>query len=775
MILGLVRSVFTDLSPGNAAGLDTGPTEWAVGSLRRSVRRAGLTAVGGWQLIMLFATFSSLGLGAWPLGLAQISLGLLSLSALARVVPDAFVSSAAMAVALWSMLASRDVDSTLVFATCWQINFASCVAALLIMRPYVVAMIIGETIAMAVAMMVALPEWPVQFALSTIVTQTSIVITVRMGLPFLHELARRADENAAAAQDATRRAELARHLSALIAEQTRVLHDTAINTLGAIASGTAGTGREQQVSDQCARDVALLTALRSEQPSQAEPELREIFDQPGLPIRRGGLDDEAVARVAGLLPVTVIGGVVGCVREAVTNATKHSGADAVEIDLAATDRLLTVVVRDHGVGFVGAVLDAGGVQASIRNRARDRGFRAEVSSTLGVGTTVALFIPLDLKDVPVRTHTEVGLESSVGSLYRRAGLLWGLGVTAVSVVLTLAGGANHFGALYPMIAVMLLAWVISWYDRGSRFRNLLAGLLIASTCATFLLSAAATNFGEDGAVHWQALAPTGPFVLLLSLRPSRSVLSLGVAAWTAVVTAIVLLTPMSQSATASQIVGIAGCVGLGFAAVWAAFQMVVARLLERASQLQQEIFGAQLSVELDAASQASYRRWLDAGLDSAIELLAQVADGSRSPWTTDTRDSCGAEEGYLRQLVLISPELVHLGRELMPTLGLARSRGVNYSLRVGSTDAPDEDVARRIGTAIRRNLAMRSAGQKLTATVFPVDGGLRLTLIGQALIPPPPVAEDEVRFEHLGTVDVLEMTSDTTSDQSIFSYAGGRK
>jgi len=744
----------------------TDPAGWAMGALLRSMRRVLLVTAAGWQLAMILAAFASLGVDAWPLALSLAALCALSLIALRFPVPVWAITTGMYALGLWSYLASSDLASTLVFTASWQINFASCIAGLLIGGRAAVPLVVGQGAAIAATLLVALPQWGVQTPLAVALTQTSIVAAVRLALPSLLRLAAQTDRAAAEAEEATRRAELGRRVSARTAEESRVLHDTAINTLGAIANGGAGVEDEAGVRRQCVRDVALLRALRSERPLPAPAGLHEIFGQPGLPVERRGLSDEAVERVSRRLAPEVVAAIVGGVREAVTNAAKHSGADRVEItvELDADPDRLRILVRDEGRGFEGDARTDRGIGGSILGRAAEQGIEATVIGRLGAGTEVQLVVPLPSGDAVAssdepsggRADADDALRASITALQRRAGDLWGIAVAVVGIVLTLAGGTNEHLALYPMIGLMLLAWALCRIEALRRARRLLSALLALLTLAVFLLSAVATGFGTIGPIHWQALAPTGPLVLLVSLDAGRRILALVSVALAALVTVIAALV-LPVSAAAAQIVVGAGAVAFGFAVVWTMFRAYVTRLGVQTALARSRVFAAELSAELDAAAQASYRSWLDSGLDSAVELMNDIARGARPPHDPETRRACGEEERYLRQLLQISPELVHLRGRLMPTLRYARSRGIAYLLRLGGADAPDEESAHHIASTVLRNLTETDAGQTLSASLFPVQEGLQLTLTGGRLTPPTD-SVSRMRYERLGPIELLELT-----------------
>jgi signal transduction histidine kinase/phage shock protein PspC (stress-responsive transcriptional regulator) len=83
-------------------------------------------------------------------------------------------------------------------------------------------------------------------------------------------------------------------------------------------------------------------------------------------------------------------------REAILNATRHSGAAAVSVYLEVEPDNATIFVRDRGRGFdpASGPADRGGISHSIVGRMTRAGGRAEVRSIANEGTEVELVLPL---------------------------------------------------------------------------------------------------------------------------------------------------------------------------------------------------------------------------------------------------------------------------------------------------------------------------------------------------------------------------------------------
>lgn len=733
-----VRSTAIDLLSRVFTTAKVASPGWASESLLTSIRSVVLLSTVVWQAVMLITTAEAVGWSGSSLIIALALIAVLVFPTLHKSLPDTVIPLLMAATGIWSYTLAPNLDAPLTLAACWQINFATCIAGLLVRDRRIIAVVVGYAAVAMFVVLVVRPEWNAQFAILILVTQTAIIIAIRLGFPSLLRMGAEADSSAAAAEEAVRRAVLARETTARVAEESRVLHDTAINTLGAIANGGAGIQDAERVRKQCARDIRSLAALRTDRPAAEPTSLTDVFHQPGVPTQRSGLTDEEIESLDARLSRSVIVALVGCVREAVTNATKHSGADRVSVSLTLDGDNLLLTVSDRGMGFdVQKARDRHrGLASSVIARAAEAGITADIRSAVGEGTRISLIAPLDAQAGASDVILDTDIVGFLEPARLHAAQLWALGVTGIGLLLTVLGGSHAYGALSAMLAVMAASWLAFRSTWLRAHRRLLAALLGTSAIIVFVLSAAATDFGRSGVAHWQVLAPTGAMVMALAVLPTLRVILGGLTVATAVVVGLAVVVAGSNI-TAAQNVIVAGCIVLGLTALWARFQTLIERVGARSLRSRQETFNANLTSDLTATAQAHYLRWMNAGLDDAIALLQEIADGTRNPADNDTRRRCADEERYLRQLVQISPDLIHLGREMMPTLQFAREHNINFSLRLGSTDTSDEAGARLLSRMVLHNLATTPPGSCVLASVFPTQDGLQLTLVGSGLSVPP--------------------------------------
>jgi signal transduction histidine kinase len=214
---------------------------------------------------------------------------------------------------------------------------------------------------------------------------TAVVVVVAVALvfaPFLWRLGSNLAEERTERIRSQERAELAAHL-----------HDSVLQTL-VLMQKRAGDPRE----------VAAL-ARRQERDLRdwlAGGETRSSDESFAAALRAAAEEVEDTHRVT--IEVVMVGdcdlderalAVVGAAREALFNAAKHAGeAGPISVYAEVTDSSIEAYVRDRGHGFELAAVprDRRGVRESIVGRMERAGGRAEVRSSAGGSTEVAISI-----------------------------------------------------------------------------------------------------------------------------------------------------------------------------------------------------------------------------------------------------------------------------------------------------------------------------------------------------------------------------------------------
>jgi signal transduction histidine kinase len=192
-------------------------------------------------------------------------------------------------------------------------------------------------------------------------------------------------------------------------EYERLLHDTVLNTLTALAR--AGRDDVAGAVRRCRQDVALLEdALDDpdELPAGGERPSGDLLSDVqavAADMRTRGLDVhvEIDAGTGSAVPARVITAVSNATREALSNVAAHAGTGEawVRVRLTAPEEETEVPcrvqlsVRDRGAGFDPARVDRArlGLRRSIAERIADCGGQASIWSRPGHGTVVSLSWP----------------------------------------------------------------------------------------------------------------------------------------------------------------------------------------------------------------------------------------------------------------------------------------------------------------------------------------------------------------------------------------------
>jgi signal transduction histidine kinase len=119
-----------------------------------------------------------------------------------------------------------------------------------------------------------------------------------------------------------------------------------------------------------------------------EPAVRSLARRSPVPV-------DLTVRVAGRLPGQVELGAYYIVSEALANVAKHANAETVMVSVEAGLDVLSLSVRDDGVGS--ADPDGSGL-TGLRERAEALGGSLKLTSPPGRGTSVEVKLPVDVRE-----------------------------------------------------------------------------------------------------------------------------------------------------------------------------------------------------------------------------------------------------------------------------------------------------------------------------------------------------------------------------------------
>lgn len=715
-------------------------------ALRHSVLR-GLAA---WQLFPAFAAFASSGT-TQPLLVvsAHLALAVLLLFCSLRRLSPLPCLLATYALVAVDYAAADDAGGALAFAAVWTASL-TCATPILLARDRIA--VVWSLCAIAVltsAQIVLRPEWPVAARLIVIVNALILLLGVRAMARTMRVAAGRTDAQADLAQRAAHREHAVVSTGRALAEDARIIHDTALNTLGAIAGDAGGRVGLRMVRDRCARDAAVLRELGRGGDGSLELGPAALGRQVGIAVEFPGSSLDEFERLEALLPERVSVAIRRAIAELIMNAAAHSGADRVTIDAAVRDGCVVITVSDAGSGFDGRPISGRGIAESVIERCRSAGVAVDLRTAPGQGTRVTLsYRPGGEDALDHESRPDAGTGSSRSGGGTGAGLdaaaigrtgYWPAAATilladlALSAVRTPSAAVLSLANTGALGVLLLLAW--SRCRGGRKLPPWLTVLIVGSVPIVFCVSFLTTVTHGARMIELQAILLVAPLSVLLATHRSRAPMWAALAALGLAVVAAcgILLSIAPQSALLPLI---AVCPQLGLFAGLLSFQTMLSAVVAQHETERRRTLDAEARTGAQAALALARKRWVLVGARASAELLRRIADGELDPRDLEVRERCGEEERYLRQLLSIDVELRYLSPWLAFALAEARARHVPLRIRSGTLDAPDPETARVFGQALLAAVEACGPGDPLSAGLFSERGEPVCLVLG-----PPSIAE----------------------------------
>lgn len=563
-----------------------------------------------------------------------------------------------------------------------------------------------------------------------------------LGLPvaILRRTASRADEAAARAAAAAAARARAQARQQEFRRTSRLLHDTVVNTLGAVARW--GRADRATVMRRCRADLDLLRAAQAgpaREPGGLLDEVRRRAEVLGVRL-------DVIAEPLGPpLPDDIAEALVGALAEVLTNVHKHAGVADATLAWRWDGRDGAVEVVDEGCGFVpepGTGWRAGAAE-SVGARCRDAGIEVRLTSRPGAGTRVALGwraarpSGMGRRDADVSASGDPALPHELRALAAET-------VTAMAIVVAVMGSlatlalpqglprVSSMMAVGVVVGVGLWAWLV---ERGRPGRVPGVVYPVLAAVGTWL-----PGLGESGCARtgiWGWGGNVGLIVAMAAiLLDGRRAVVIGTVAGVVV----------GMLATTAEMVGPghAACVqeqlallGLFCAALLAgvAYRNQLAGAW-RAWAAGDAAMQADLA-ELVRAEEAgrTRRELLGQARGVAEPVLAGVADGRLDPQDQDVRTRSALAEATLRALSALS--VIDEGdalREATSVLLAAHARGVTVHVTVAA--ALDGRAPRLDEGAVQIASALTACpdGSTVRLTVLPAGRAVTALL----LVEPPP-------------------------------------
>lgn len=525
--------------------------------------------------------------------------------------------------------------------------------------------------------------------------------------------------------------------TATAARVAGILHDTVVNTLGAIRRGIDADATAR-VRDRCRLDLerieAFLSGARSSDSGDAAAVSR-IVEAAQQAARVLAL--ELVCSVDtsnATLPDEMVGEVEDAVSELLLNVSKHCGDPRVDLHIAALDggSMMRVAVRDHGPGWSEGPT-TGGFARSVVARVSAMGGSVAVDRAPTGGTVVALTVPLgrsDVSDAGLLAPPTAPLAMSLRTVVLvSGGWMAALGAVQTALVWAQPQFLTSSLALVLVVAALVIVRVsTSQTSELPRWALWLAAPVLAAVvalpqvgirgCSVTDLSA----WGPDGAAA----------LILLMVLLGRGWLPavLAVSGLAAGLSVPLLSGETSLSACsaplASTLLIEVGTVGVVHLLRTQVLAMVVAS--EESWRQRAEALAAETAAR-------TKRNVVAARLVPAVEhargLVTEIASGAVDPCLQQVRDVAGRHERTLRSLLAITANPGPLGDILAEFTVSAAETG--RLVRVNNVE-PVRDPAPEQLTAIRgalMQLPVQMSERGLALTMFDGADGASLWLVAE--------------------------------------------
>ncbi len=712
------------------------PSGTVARSMAVSLQRTLLLGLLGWHVVMVLVVVAA------PTRLPTAAIAAVHLLAVAGTlaalrgrVPYVALLIGTYPVWLLDYLAARTVDDAIALAACWLGNLLYLASALgSVDRSRTWVPVLGS-VAVVAALVLDDGIWTFPVASAFTVTAVVVAGVVRTAMPSLWSLADTADRYR---QDleTQRAARLAGRMAGVeAAEDARVLHDTVINTLAAIAAGGGGDEeRDLRIRDRCRQDLETARTLLERRP-RGTARLRDVaVTEEPISVTRIGPDDAALDRLQESLPPGVAAALGGAVGEALRNVSKHAQVPEARVVISLSAEEVAIEVTDAGLGFDPARVARGsGLLESIGRRMAAVGGEAQVLSRPGEGTRVRISYRLVGSEGP-SAEPEAGPDPTpecvAEDLVRRACWLLGGGIVAVGVLIEAANRPGRVTWTYAMLLLVGLGLLAAWRSarRYGRVSPRAVALLVVLLPLASLAALAGVDLGRSEVIYLQAIGVAPLLMVLVLAAPRRAVaVAVGLHLATALTVAAVVGRDDVQYA-AVVLVGTAPSLLLALA--WWGFTRLVRRIVTESEQVRALAAATEHETLVEREVAEGRRVWEVAGLERTVDLLERLATGQARPDDAEVRAACAAEETYLRQLLLLSPSAYRLGVWFARALAQARRRGVDLVLRCGDHDAADRLEAARVGGLVLRAVDLAPPGGSLTVSWFLTQGQAHLFLVG---------------------------------------------
>ena len=431
-----------------------------------------------------------------------------------------------------------------------------------------------------------------------------------------------------------------------ISRQEQRLHETVLNTLNAIARG--GMRLDEALRTRCQDAIAVMRKMRTIDatvPSMDAQDWGKDLDDSVTELRELGMAVYLNLDIHGDLPPEVYAACVTAIREACTNARRHSSASSVSIEISTSGgstrsraTSLSIRIGDNGRGFdPDAEAARFGLPHAIRGPLTELGGHVHITSAAGSGVTIDLGWDAAEHDVRDFALRDLGTSARVfAAPVLTAFSLFGL----VSMLMTGQELQNPSFGWLALVAYVGMSAVIIWSTRSSG----IPGWLVIVVCllAPLVYRLQGASFDPSAVGNWTEWASECIAAMFLVIaaagRPWWAWLA-ALASWIVIQGGFPL--ELIQPGSALIYAG----------ALYARSVRLNARRFDRINdQRLQELANAAVAErEVDLLG----RRYALLDESDALSLFGSIADGVMDPSDEQVRARADREEQYIRAVMRI--------------------------------------------------------------------------------------------------------------------------
>lgn len=584
-------------------------------------------------------------------------------------------------------------------------------------------------------------------------------LATAMAMGVIRAGALRLDEVTAAAESAATPADVDTVARNTFQRYARLLHDTAINTLGAVGQGIPAASRDL-VPVRARHDLGLLAGADPDAPDDPIEMLRARAAALSFPLQVHGSSD-------GLreVPAPAISAAFAALGEALLNASKHSHARQARLSVVEDGDTTVMTLADDGTGWDGSYRSDGGIAQSILARCAEADVDVRIDTRPGGGAAVTLTLHRP-PSRPERLGRLVPAEIQAIAAVGCGAIVVEVGVRSV-LGIGLFPGLGSLVAFAVLLAALSLAWYARLPGRNPARYTAWAVLTVSLVPIVFLLPLEANGSLAWG--WWATIACLPVFGALILLDAPAVVV---LAAYCAQAGARLLLSDYPGDIVFPDLLSI----GLGVLAMWLVRNRVY-RMVVRSRAMTVDLIQRREETLRSLASHRAGARQLQQITGPARGLLEGLADGSVDPDDPLARQRCTEESRYLRSVSRLGPHLADSDLGLLPLVAGAHHRHIPLTVTVDpQVKMPTGDRRLALGRAITGLLPHCSPDGSCSLSLLHTDGMNTLLVVtgpdGSALpgeivasLRATGFAVDEVADATSSYVEITWSDSDSDSDE----------